>query len=149
VPHPSYSNPTIQEALCEIHFASEPDASWSPNKPAPLIDGLRDSYQEFETITEVAYQIVMSPDGGLMPTPLQPRLKLKFSQRDQPFLLHFLQGQFVINVLRPYPGWAALRSELLRVWPIAREILRDCDVSNLRSRDRSREADPCRPFSSV
>jgi uncharacterized protein (TIGR04255 family) len=131
VPHPSYSNPTIQEALCELHFASEQDAGWSPNKPAPLIDRLRDSYQDFETITEAGYQIVISPDGGLMPMPLQPKLKLKFSRREQPFLLHFLQGQFVINVLRPYPGWGALRSELLRVWPIAREILRPAAVTRI------------------
>ena len=131
MPHPSYPNPTIQEALCEIHFAGENETAWLPSKPAPLIDRLRDSYQDFETITEPGYQIAISPDGSLTPTPLQPRLKLKFSMRERPFLLHFTQDQFVINVLRPYPGWSALRSELLRVWPIAKEILRPVAVTRI------------------
>jgi uncharacterized protein (TIGR04255 family) len=44
--------------------------------------------------------------------------------RERPLLLQLSEQMFTINALRPYPGWAGVKSELQQVWPLVLEIIK-------------------------
>jgi uncharacterized protein (TIGR04255 family) len=122
VAHPSFPNPTIQEALCEIHFEGAPSASWSPTRPGALAEALKADFPEFETLTEQGFNVAVGPEGSIVPTPLPTRIRLKFSRKSDPTLLQMSQDVFTVNVLPPYRGWPKLKSELVRLWPMVSAV---------------------------
>lgn len=128
--HPSYPNPTIQEAVCEFQFTNEPAVNWTPSKPGTLVDKLRSNYPDFETISEQGVQFVLG-EGGPAPQMLPPRLKLKFKHASYPLVLQFAQNSFAINAIRPYKGWLSLREEISNVWPIFMGIIKSAAISRV------------------
>jgi uncharacterized protein (TIGR04255 family) len=96
-----------------------------------LIELLKDTYPDFETQTEQTFQVAISAEGTLLPVPSSPRLKLKFSKREGPFLLQVAEDTFTINALRPYPGWERLRSEFELVWPVMREVIKPASANRI------------------
>jgi len=131
LPHPSYQRPTIQEALCEIHFTRAAQSKWSPNRPSDILNLLKDTYPDFETQTEPTFQVSIGPEGALLPVAGPPRFKLKFARGDSPFILQLTEGNFTINTLTPYPGWARLRAEFERVWPLLAGIILPASVTRI------------------
>ena len=129
-PHPSYPNPTIQEAVCEFQFKLDESSSWTPNRPTLLSNKLGEAYADFETISEQAYQIVIGADGP-MPQPSAPKLKLKFKNAKVPIILQATDRSFSVNALRPYQGWADLRDEIFRIWPIFIEVIKPSTISRI------------------
>ncbi|WFU37743.1 TIGR04255 family protein [Bradyrhizobium sp. CB82] len=123
VPHPSFPNPTIQEALCEFHFQGKPGSMWTPAKPGALANLLRNSYPEFETVTEQGFQIAIGSDGMVAPAPMVPQFRLRFSNPESVFLLQIAQSTFSVHTVGRYPGWPAFKAELLRAWEAATEVL--------------------------
>lgn len=130
MPHPSYPNPTIQEAICEIHFPVASDVAWSPAKPTPLLERLRDQYPELETVTEQGLAFAIGPTGPV-PQFSSPQLKLKFQHRTAPLAIQIWQNKFTINAVRPYMGWTQLKAELLRVWPLVSEVIAPTSITRL------------------
>ena len=128
--HPTYRNPTIQEAVCEFQFKTDEPSSWSPNKPGPLLIKLGENYADFETISEQGVQVVIGKDGPI-PQLLAPKLKLKFNNATKPIIVQASQNSFSINALRPYQGWATLRDEIFRVWPVFIDVIRPVSISRV------------------
>ncbi|MEX0696451.1 MAG: TIGR04255 family protein [Dongiaceae bacterium] len=122
--HPSYSNPQLVEAICDIHFKLSATDPWKPSKPGALFKAVQETYPEIEPITEQGVQLVFGPDS--MPTQqlLPPRIRFKLRHRERPILLQISEQTFTINALKPYPGWEQVKGELAAVWPRILEIVK-------------------------
>jgi uncharacterized protein (TIGR04255 family) len=124
VPHPSFANPTIQEALCEFHFQGKPGSMWTPAKPSLLAILFRESYPDFETVTEQGFQLAVGVDGAFAPGPLVPQFRLRFTNKDSVFLIQVAHSTFSVHVVgTPYLGWPEFKKEIFRVWSAASDVL--------------------------
>jgi len=118
--HPSYPNPTIVEALCEVHFRLP--GGWEPSLAGELFKRIQDEYPEMEPMSEVSVQLEHGPAGVLQR--IEPaRQKTRFKHADRPLLIHLAENMLTVNVLKPYPGWATMRSDVLSGWRHCREVL--------------------------
>lgn len=135
--HPSYPNPTIQEALCELRFpvGISPFAS----QFGLIWDRLRGQFPDLETFVDV----LPPPAPNLAisgPLPTQQRFVMRHATRQ--FLLQFVPGAFTLNTLAPYLGWATMYEDIQAVWQAAQEVLVPEQVSSLTLRYINRVALP-------
>jgi uncharacterized protein (TIGR04255 family) len=122
--HPSYPNPQLVEALCEIHLRLSAADPWKPSKPGAFFKAVQDTYPEIEPITQQGVQLVIGADSSPQPQLLRPRISFRLKHRERPLLLQVSEQMFAINALRPYPGWDKLKAELQQVWPSVLEIIK-------------------------
>jgi hypothetical protein len=85
--HPSYPNPQLVEALCEIHFRHSAADPWKPSKPGGFFKAVQDTYPEIEPITQQGVQLVIGPDSSLQPQLLPPQISFRLKHRERPLLL--------------------------------------------------------------
>lgn len=124
--HPSYPNPTIQEALCELRFP----VSVSPfaSQFGLIWDRLRSQFPDLETFVDVPPPAV--PNIAISgPIPAQQRFLIRHATRQ--FLLQFVPGAFTLNTLAPYLGWATMYEDIQEAWQIVQEILVPEQVTSL------------------
>ncbi len=121
--HPSYPNPTIVEALCEIHFVPDLEREWTTTEPMPLYKRIESDFPKMEVHPEGTIQIRIGT----------PSARLRFTNVDNTRLLQIPgSGEaFVYNILRPYPGWNAVISSLSRLWAETTPILRPKRLSRV------------------
>ena len=110
--HPSYANPTIHEALCEIYF--EPATS-KPAQTAAFIRAVQSDYSEVEPVVDFGVQMEWgtSPLGHAPP---QVRPRLRFRHASKPLYLQLANGLLTIHLLPKYPGWEAMKASILDAW---------------------------------
>src|SRR5438552_17682769 len=51
--HPTYPNPTITEAVCDIHFRLPQGKVWKPSFPGELFKHIQNEYPEMEPLLEM------------------------------------------------------------------------------------------------
>jgi uncharacterized protein (TIGR04255 family) len=129
--HPSYPNPQLVEALCEFHLRFPANDPWKPSKPGAFFKAVQDSYPEIEPVTQQGVQLVIGPDNVPQQQLLPPRITFRLKHAEQPLLLQLSEQIFTINALRPYPGWAYVKAELGKVWPLVLEILKPDVVARI------------------
>lgn len=116
--HPSYPNPTIQEALCEIRYPADP--LQFPAQFAQTWDTLRGEFFLEQTHIDIlppsSANIIVS---GSVPT--QPRFVLRHAHRA--FVLQFTPGAFTLNTLPPYLGWQTMRDDIQAAWQKVQGVL--------------------------
>jgi hypothetical protein len=54
--HPTYPNPTITEAVCDIHFRLPQEKEWKPSLPGELFKHIQNEYPEMEPVLEMGLQ---------------------------------------------------------------------------------------------
>ena len=54
--HPTYPNPTIQEAVCEIHFRLPDGVEWKPALLGELFKHIQPDFPELEPVTQIGIQ---------------------------------------------------------------------------------------------
>ena len=128
--HPTYPNPTLVEALCEVHLRLGPERPWRPTTASELYKRIQDRYPTFEPINELGVQISFGSQG-VIPQVAAPRTRMKFTHRDRPVLLQLSEQVLTLNVLKPYPGWAVMREELLKIWPPVLQVLEPIAVRRI------------------
>jgi uncharacterized protein (TIGR04255 family) len=122
--HPSYPNPQLVEALCEVHLRLSAADPWKPNKPGAFFKAVQETYPEIEPVTQQGIQLVIGSDGLPQQQLLPPRISFRLKHRERPMLLQLSEQIFTINALRPYPGWMNVKSELQQVWPLVLQIIK-------------------------
>ena len=110
--HPSYPNPTIHEALCEIYF--EPVAS-KPAQTAAFIRAVQSDYSEVEPVVDFGVQLQFGPSSLGQPPP-QVRPRLRFRHASRPLYLQLANGLLTVHLLPKYPGWDEMKSHILDAW---------------------------------
>lgn len=120
--HPTYPNPTIIEALCEIHFSARGERVWSPTQPLPLYCRLQATFPVVEVVPELAVHLEFSPDGPKQSVQKRSQ-RVRLSNAQKTRMLQISSDVWVYNVLSPYPGWPRLKEDLLELWNNCSDIL--------------------------
>lgn len=121
-PHPSYRNPTIAEALCEIHFSLPDGESWKASLAGNLFKKVQNEFPEMEPTTEIGLQFELGPQRIGHPL-LPPRQRTRFKHKDRPLMLQLGPNVFTVNVLPKYAGWGNMRKDVLGAWRQATNVL--------------------------
>jgi uncharacterized protein (TIGR04255 family) len=113
--HPSYPNPTIAEALCEVHFELQEGAEWKPSLPGEFFKRIQNEYPEMEPMQEMGVQLEARPSGlaqRIFPT----RSRFRYRHKDKPILIQLAEKIITINVLPKYPGWEVMAHRIADIW---------------------------------
>lgn len=129
--HPSYPNPQLVEALCEIHLQLSHADPWKPTKPGAFFKVAQETYPEIEPVTQQGVQLVIGPDSLPQQQLLPPKMSFRLKHRERPLMLQLSEKIFTINALRPYLGWKHMKAELQQVWPWVMEIIKPDAVTRV------------------
>lgn len=130
VTHPSYANPTIGEAICELHFALPDDVPWKASLAGDLFKQIQNDFPEMEPGVEIGLQFELSP-RRIGHSVLPPRQRMKFKHGERPLLLQLGPNVFTVNVLPVYPGWEKMRVDVVEAWKQASEVLRPAKLTRI------------------
>lgn len=120
--HPSYPNPTIAEALCEVHFELQEGAEWKASLPGEFFKRIQDEYPEMEPIQEMGVQFEAKP-SGLAQRILPARSRFRYKHKDKPILIQLAEKIITLNVLPRYPGWEVMVDRIADTWLQTSELL--------------------------
>lgn len=128
--HPSYENPTIAEALCEIHFELSADSPWQASSPGDFYREVQDDFPKMEPINEVGLVVEVGPHGvGQKVVP--GRSRTRYVHKDKPLQLQLSEAIFTINMLPKYPGWDSMKTEIEDQWGQAISVLKPAAVTRI------------------
>lgn len=113
--HPTYPNPTIQEALCEIHFGLDEGVAWKPTVLGEFFKAIQTEFPEMEPVSQMGFQLQTGP-GRIEHTMLPPRQTMRYKHATKNLLAQLSEGILTINVLPTYAGWDSMRKDILDVW---------------------------------
>jgi uncharacterized protein (TIGR04255 family) len=119
--HPSFSRPTICEALCEIHFSLPEGEPWKPAFQGNLFKHLQPDFPEMEPISQVSYRLQIGR-GGVEQT-LLPAQRMSYVHARRPLRLQLAEGVFTVNEIAPYPGWENMKADIFSSWTRTREVV--------------------------
>lgn len=104
-----YKNPSIVEALCEVAF--RPRSRWDMTVFGRFYDLVRDSYPNREAGEAVETDVGKVQGGIRQQVRHSPRMRFFSSDRNR--VLQVGPNLLVANVLRPYPGWASFKPDII------------------------------------
>lgn len=112
---PTYPNPTITEAVCDIHFRLSSSSDWKPSSPGELFRRIYDEYPEMEPILEMGLQFELGPQGtGTKVAP--QRQRVRFKHKNRPLVLQLAEDSMSLSTLAPYQGWQVMQNDVLNAW---------------------------------
>lgn len=126
--HPSFPNPTIVEALCEVHFARHGESK--PGWMGRVFKELDPDFPEMEPIAEAGVELRVS-EPGFEQRFLPPRQKIRYSHPEHPYLIQLSERVFTLNVVGQYPGWHELSSRLVDYWARVSSVLQPLAVTRI------------------
>lgn len=116
--HPSFANPTIQEALCELHFARPEGRDWNPQWFGELFRKAGDDYPNMEPSETAEVGFGITPDGAFVPQMRKMGVKTLYRHATRNHLIQLSDSTFTINELAPYEGWEVFQSDIKRGWDL-------------------------------
>ncbi len=120
--YPTYPNPTITEAVCDIHFRLPQEKEWKLSLPGELFKHIQNEYPEMEPVLEMGLQFEFGPLGT--GTKFAPqRQKVRFKHGTRPLILQLAEDSLSISTLPPYQGWEVMRRDVLAAWQRVEEVL--------------------------
>jgi uncharacterized protein (TIGR04255 family) len=130
--HPTYPNPVIEEALCEIHFNCKDGAVWDNTIPSQFYNKISTEFPLFEPITEQGIIIPLGLEGvrvvSGMPT---TRQRLRYKHKTGQYLLQLSESVFTVNVFKIYPGWAKVKDIITKNWKEFTEVAPAMQVNRI------------------
>jgi len=103
-----YSNPPIEEALCEFHFiASQP---WDMTQPGLFYEEIREEYPEKKQLLE--YGIDFKGERGAIEQKVRMSPRIQFFSSDGKALVQLSADLLTINFLKPYPTWEIFKPKI-------------------------------------
>lgn len=122
--HPTYPNPTITEAVCDIHFRLK---EWKPSLPGELFKHIQDEFPEMEPIIELGVQLEFGPFGT--GTKILPQTqKVRYKHGSRPLILQLAENNLSVSILPPYKGWRLMKDDVLSAWQKAEEVLQPITI---------------------
>ena len=126
--HPAFANPTIREALCEIHFALPEGVSWDSTIYGRFFKRIQSEFPELEPVTSAGLQVQI-PSGKAGFLPPQSRMRYKHASRN--LLLQLSEGIITINVLPKYAGWDQMQVDIVQAWGWTNEIVNPTGITRV------------------
>jgi len=128
--YPTYPNPTITEAVCDIHFRLPREKEWKPSFPGELFKHIQNEYPEMEPVLEMGLQFEFGPLGT--GTKFAPqRQKVRFRHGTRPLILQLAENSLSISTLAPYQGWEVMRRDVLAAWKRVEEVLQSETINRI------------------
>lgn len=126
-----YTNPPIQEAVCEFRFA--PGPAWNLTVPGLFYEKIRDSYPG-----EPREQNLISAEIVVGKMPANPEVaartnftKLLFSSLDNKKLTGVSPDLLSIHSLRPYEGWSDFKTRIDQAFQVYLEVAKPIGVTRI------------------
>ena len=127
-PHPSYPNPVIAEAPCELHVRGDDRGdAWPTDLVSDFHRILQPDYARLETLSDLDLEVALT-GAERNRRILAPRTRFRFHHTERGLLVHLAPGIVSVNVLAPYPGWASFRREILAIWARTVEVIHPSSV---------------------
>jgi len=120
--HPSYPNPIIVEAVCEIQFELTKENPWKASLFGDFYKNVQDEFPEMEPLQGVGVQMELGPQG-LGQRLLPQRQRMRFKHTEKPLLLQLDETSLIVNFLAPYPGWEEVVRDVMNAWGHAEQVL--------------------------
>lgn len=119
----AYPNPTIAEALCEIHFECNPDSSDNETFLRSLKAKLG---ADFPSVTEQQlkqYNAAITDRGISVEEEKNNSIRLIFKHKERNHLVQLLPKILTINEVGSYPGWEVFLKDISRGWTALTAVL--------------------------
>lgn len=129
--HPTYPNPTIQEAVIEVHFERPQTSTWSSSIFAAYFDQIKNEYPTFEPVQQVGFQMLVGPQGMSQQMMIPAERRMKYTHKSNQFLIQLSDRLFVVNVLPKYPGWVVVQQAVDANWTACLTVLGDCKPTRI------------------
>jgi len=110
--HPTFANPIINEALCEIYFTLPDGVQWEPS-----------IYGRFFTLIQEEFPLIEPVPGA--------HIRMRYRHRARALMLQLSEGLLTVNLLAKYPGWQQMQQDILHGWSSLREILGPVQVTRI------------------
>ena len=130
-PHPTYPNPIIQEALCEIQFRQPDGSNWDPACLSQFYKEIQSDYPTFEPILQMALVLQEGPQGFQGIHPAAPQQKMRYKHSNGTRILQLGDGIFTVNLLPPYPGWKEMSGIILEAWSKVLAVINIKEISRI------------------
>lgn len=130
VDHPTFPNPTIQEALCEIHFCLPDGVAWKPFLFGELFKHVQSDFPEMEPALQIGVELQIGP-GKMGQALLPPRQRMRYKHASRNLLLQLSENILTVNVLPKYPGWEQMNRDVLEAWKRAGEVVKPAWITRI------------------
>jgi uncharacterized protein (TIGR04255 family) len=146
-PHPSYVNPTIAEALCELHFTLPGGGEFQQQWYGDFFTQARAEYPIMEPQEVTEFIAGFGPDG--MTQSKQQRLRMIYRHGGRNDLIQLSENVLTVNVLPRYAGWAAFKNRIRIAWDLFQRTASPIGLSRigLRYINRIPKRTPTEPVS--
>ena len=112
----SYPNPTIAEALCEIHFYSK--SEYDDSKFQEIKKALSIHYPFAATQKIRQYKANVKESGVTVEEEKDQTSLWTFKHKDRNHLIQVRPGILTINEVGDYPGWKVVLADISKGWEI-------------------------------
>jgi len=126
--HPSFANPQIREALCEVHFVLPKDTGWEPAIFGRFYRHIQDDFPEMEPVAETAMRLQLQPGKVEF---MQGQNRMRYKHKSRNLFLQLAAGVLTVNVLDEYPGWQVMKEDIHRAWAWAEEVVRPIGINRI------------------
>ena len=114
--HPSYPNPTIQEAVCDIIFRPQ-GGTWDPLAFGQFIDRVKIEFPLIEAVPVPMFNLQIGVNIGQNPSPsVQAQQIFRFKHKSRPLLLQLSENRIAVHVIGNYPGWVQFKKDIEYTW---------------------------------
>ncbi len=146
-PHPSYANPTIAEALCELHFALPEGGAFKQQWYGDFFTRAKDEYPIMEPQEVTEFIAAFGPEG--ITQSKQQRLRMIYRNSGRRDLIQLSENVLTVNVLPKYDGWVAFKNRIKIAWDLFQNTASPVGVNRigLRYINRIPKRTPTEPVS--
>ena len=128
--HPTYPNPTVVEATCNLEFQPSPQAGWQISRPTDLLNSLSPDYRNVELGPRIGMSLGVGA-AGMAPRFIQGPPQLMVTNDARTRYLALGDRHFTFGHLVPYPGWETFRGHLFSAWEKIIHLARPQVVSRI------------------
>lgn len=126
--HSAFSNPTIREALCEIHFTLPEGVVWDSAIYGRFFKHVEGEFPELEPVTSAGLQMQL-PSGRVGFLPPHSRMRYKHASRN--LLLQLSEGIITVNLLPKYGGWTQMQADIALAWSWTKDIVMPTGIARI------------------
>ena len=113
--HPSFQNPQIQEAICEIRFQMPDNKKWQPEFFGEYFNSIQQDFPYQEPFVQFGIRM-QAEQKGVEQTFLPAQQWVRYKHKSVPLILQLTENILTINVLPDYPGWEIMSKFILDYW---------------------------------
>src|SRR5579871_4720900 len=121
--HPTYRNPTIQEALCEITFRPQ-EGPGNVLAFSLFFDQVKAEFPVIEAVPVPMFVVQVGPGGAQQVPSSRPTPQiLRYRHQSRPVLLQLAENRIIVNMIGSYPGWPEFKTDIEYAWKKIIEVI--------------------------